>query len=123
MALTAAQKKTFSKELYMNGYSQAQAAEILDISDALIIDYWVEWGLARIRQNGIVMGNNRGPVLAAEHAAGNGTGGGTVRSHRQLARYAVWAATVPGRLLTLYAHACACAAAITVFLCTGIQLA
>jgi hypothetical protein len=68
--MDAAQKKEFSKYLYMAGYSKAQAAEELDISDALIDDYWAEWDLAWIKTNEPTIVTDRGPVLAAEHGAG-----------------------------------------------------
>jgi hypothetical protein len=68
--MDAAQKKAFSKDLYMAGYTKAQTAEMLDISDTLIEDYWAEWDLAWIKQNDRVLVANRGPVVDAEHGAG-----------------------------------------------------
>ena len=74
MALTTAEKKEFSKKLYMAGYSSARAAALLNISDTLIADYWDEWADAAIRQGDAmdfpIIVTDRGPEVAAEHGAG-----------------------------------------------------
>lgn len=74
MTLTTAQKKEFSKQLYMTGYSAARAAALLNISTALITAYYAEWDLAWIR-NGDGMDyprmiTDRGPECDAEHGDG-----------------------------------------------------
>lgn len=75
--MTAAEKKALSRKLYMNGYTKAQAAAILVISDALIEDYWEEWEEAWTRKDdGLYIRDDRlGFLMAAEHGAGAvGTG-------------------------------------------------
>lgn len=49
MSLTTAQKKELSKRCHVAGYSAARTAALLNISDALIAEYWTEWTLAKIR--------------------------------------------------------------------------
>jgi hypothetical protein len=71
MALTTAEKKELSKTLYAGGYTKTQTAELLNISDALIDDYWDEWDAAWIKVvSDPMIVTHRGAVLSAEHGAG-----------------------------------------------------
>jgi len=70
MSLSTAQKKLFSRDLYMAGYSAAQAAALLNISDALIADYWAEWVQAGVFYKDRIIVADRGLTLDAEHGAG-----------------------------------------------------
>jgi len=68
--MTAAEKKAFSKDMFMAGYSKAQTAAVLGISNALIDDYWEEWQKAWIFLSDEVFVSNAGVELSDEHGAG-----------------------------------------------------
>jgi len=68
--MTADEKKAFSRDLYMEGYSKAQTAALLAISDALIDDYWEEWEAAWTKDDVIEYIRNFGVDMGVEHGAG-----------------------------------------------------
>lgn len=71
--MTAAEKKALSQKLYMNGFTQAQTAAILGISDALIEDYWEEWEEAWTKTPDdkiFIRDDKLGFLLDAQHGAG-----------------------------------------------------